>query len=270
MLRFLYETVGGRLILKLLTTRTLSRIVGRFMDSKMSRCLVPFFVKANHINLSECEKQHFRSFNDCFTREVREGARSFDPDETKLLSPSDADLSVYTIKKDTVIPVKQSRYTIDDLLRDPEDAERFYDGYCIVFRLSVHHYHRYGYAVSGKKDKDRFIRGILHTVQPIALRSVPVFTENCRSISRIHSQRFGEVAQIEVGAMLVGKIRNFQSGEAMAVRGERKGMFLYGGSTVILLMQKDKVKLRDEFFDNTEKGIETPVRYGESIGVSLT
>jgi phosphatidylserine decarboxylase len=78
------------------------------------------------------------------------------------------------------------------------------------------------------------------------------------------------VAQIEVGAMLVGKIRNFQSGEAMAVRGERKGMFLYGGSTVILLMQKDKVKLRDEFFDNTEKGIETPVRYGESIGVSLT
>ena len=77
---------------------------------------------------------------------------------------------------------------------------------------------------------------------------------------------FGRLCQIEVGAMLVGRIDNYKGTGVSFRRGEEKGRFLYGGSTVVLLLEKDRVQLDGLLFDNTAEGLETPVQMGEILG----
>ena len=264
-LRFLYGSVPGRVVLRALNGRWLSKLAGKYLDSGLSKHLVKGFVKKNGIDLSEYEKDVFSSFNDCFTRKIKEGKRPFDEDPSALCSPCDGLLSVYDITGDAVIPVKQSAYSVSRLLGGCDDAERFENGVCAVIRLCVDNYHRYAYPDGGTKGENHFIKGRLHTVRPVALERYPVFTENCREWTILHTDNFGDVAMIEVGAMLVGKIKN-HLGAGEFRRGDEKGMFLYGGSTVVLLFEKDKAKLERRFYDATAKGEETPVRMGERIG----
>ena len=268
-LRFLYNTAAGRLMLKPLVSRGVSRICGKFLESKLSKPLIKSFIKKNNIDLEEYESDNFRCFNDCFSRKIKDGRRPIDPDENTLISPCDAFLSAYRITDETVLPIKQSQYTVSSLLNNNNElAAHYKDGICLVFRLCVHHYHRYHYPVTGDKGENIFIKGKLHTVRPIALEARPVFVQNCREYTVIDTQLFGKVLQMEVGAMLVGKIKNHH-GACHVIRGEEKGMFLYGGSTIVLLLEKGACDVRNEYFEATEKNIETPVRMGEALGISL-
>ena len=263
-LRFLYRTVVGRVFLKLLTARWISKLCGAFLNTRLSKPLIRRFVNGNGIDLSQFESDNFRCFNDCFSRKIKNGLRPFSADEAVLFSPCDGLLSAYRLKENTVLPVKQSAYTLSSLLRDDTLAERYRDGVCLVFRLCVTHYHRYCYPVSGVKGENVFLKGRLHTVRPIALEAGPIFTENCREYTVIDTERFGSVLQMEVGAMLVGKILNHH-GSGRVTRGEEKGMFLYGGSTIILLFEKDKASVNERFFEATANGEETPVVMGETL-----
>lgn len=263
-LHFLYRTAVGRLCLRILIARWISRLCGAFLDSRLSKPLIKRFVKNNDIDLSQFDSDNFGCFNDCFCRKIKDGLRPFPEDDSVLFSPSDGLLSAYRVKADTVIPVKQSEYTLSSLLQDESLAERYRDGVCLVFRLCVTHYHRYCYPVSGVKGENIFIKGRLHTVRPIALESRPVFVENCREYTVIETEQFGSVLQMEVGAMLVGKIRNHH-GIGGVTRGSEKGMFLYGGSTIILLLEKDKTQIAERFFEATANNKETPVIMGESL-----
>jgi len=118
--------------------------------------------------------------------------------------------------------------------------------------------------MDGEKGENIFIKGKLHTVRPIALEVYPVFTRNCREYTVIETEKHGKLLQMEVGAMLVGKIKNLH-GKGRVMRGEEKGMFLYGGSTVIMLIQKDRAVIDEKLFINTEKEIETPILMGQRI-----
>ena len=267
-LTFLYKTIPGRFFLKLLTTRSLSKLCGAFLDSRLSSFLIKGFVKKNEINLEDYQLEGIKSFNQFFRRKIKEGKRPFDMEERHLCAPCDGLLSVWKISKDTVLPVKQSQYTLKALLQNQELADEFMDGLCLVFRLCVDNYHRYAYAESGKKGPNIFIPGILHTVRPIALEESPVFTENCREYTTIESPLFGKLIQMEVGAMLIGRIVNLE-GEGRAVRGKEKGFFEYGGSTVILLIKKDMAKINEEIIQNSQMGIESPVKMGQMIGEKI-
>lgn len=264
-LKFLYRTIPGRMILKFLTRPSLSNACGRFLDSDLSHFLIQPFVKENGIRVSDYEMDDVRSFNDFFSREIKEGLRPIDMDEKHLIAPCDGLLSVWKIREDTVLPVKQSNYTISSLLRNPKLAAHYCDGYCLVFRLCVNHYHRYCYVDSGKKSRNVFLPGVLHTVRPIALAQYPVFTENSRAYTLIRTLEFGTVVQMEVGAMLVGRIVNHEQ-EAQVMRGMEKGMFQYGGSTIIVLVGKDQVTMREDLLKNAQFGKETAVQMGETIG----
>lgn len=263
-LRFLYRTVPGRVLLRLLTARWVSRMCGAYLNSSLSKPLIKGFVKNNNIDLSQFESDGFRCFNDCFCRRIKDGLRPLPEDEAMLFSPCDGLLSAYRLTEDTVLPVKQSAYTLSALLQDEELAERYRDGVCLVFRLCVNHYHRYCYPVSGTKGENVFLKGRLHTVRPIALEARPVFTENCREYTIIDTPLFGRVLQMEVGAMLVGKIRNHHDAGPVT-RGEEKGMFLYGGSTIIMLLEKDKAPIIEDFFEATARGEEIPVLLGDNL-----
>lgn len=267
-LPFLYKTIPGRFFLKLLTRPALSKAAGAFLDSRLSDFLIKGFMQKNNINPDDYQMEGIKTFNQFFRRKIKEGRRPFDMEPNHLCAPCDGLLSVWKIEDDTVIPVKQSHYTLASLLKDESLAAEYKDGLCLVFRLCVDNYHRYSYAESGKKGPNIFIPGVLHTVRPIALESIPVFIENSREYTSIESSLFGKIIQMEVGAMLVGRIVNLE-GEGMAVRGKEKGFFEYGGSTIILLIKKDMVKINDKIIQNSGKGIESPVKMGQMIGEKI-
>lgn len=267
-LRFLYHTIPGRLILKGLSARTLSALCGKFLDSRLSKCLIRPFLRKNKIHLEDFCTSEFQCFNDCFTRKIKRSKRPIDKRPDALIAPCDGLLSAYRIHKDMILPVKQSRYSLRSLFAGDEIWKEFEDGICLVYRLCVDHYHRYCYLDNGKKGRNRFISGKLHTVRPIALEAGPVFTENCREYTIMETENFGKVVQMEVGAMLVGKISNHD--EACTFRrGQEKGMFLYGGSTILVLLRKDCVHITQKFFRATEQNKEIPVKMGEMIGIKL-
>lgn len=240
-LEFLYNTVPGRFLLKPLTGPRLSRICGHFLDSELSSFLIQPFVKQNAIQLSDYETTDIKSFNDFFSRKIKEN---------------------------TVFPVKQSHYTISSLLHSKKLAQRYHGGYCLVYRLCVNHYHRYCYVDSGQKSRNFFIPGRLHTVRPVALREVPVFTENSREYTLIRTEKFGTVVQMEVGAMLVGRIVNHEE-KGSTIRGKEKGYFQYGGSTIIVLIEPEQVQIREDILQSSVLTKEVPVKMGEVIGHAL-
>ena len=264
-LRFFYHTALGRLLLRPLISRGVSKLCGKFMDSRLSKPMIRRFVKKNGIDLSQFHSDGFTCFNDCFCRRIREPLRPIDPDPQTLIAPCDGLLMVHPITGDTVLPVKQSRYTLSGLLEDEALAARYQDGLCLVFRLCVDHYHRYCYPDSGVKSENRFLPGKLHTVRPVALAAGPVFTQNCREVTVMDTHSFGPVTQVEVGAMLVGKIHNHH-GAGPIFRGQEKGLFLYGGSTVILLLEKNRVTLQPALLEASARGEETPVKMGQALG----
>ncbi len=264
MLKFLYDTIPGRMILKLLIHPNVSKIMGRFCDSKFSKCMIPCFVRKNHICMKEVQNVPYESFNQFFCRRLKEHARSIDDAPDAFVAPCDGLLSTYTIQEETVIPVKASYFRISDLLRSKKLASEYEGGTCLVFRLCVNHYHRYIYLDNGCKSRNIFIPGVLHTVRPIALRKVPVFVENSREYTVLATEHFGKVVQMEVGAMLVGRICNLQESASFS-KGQEKGYFEYGGSTIILLVKQGQAEFSKTYFDATRRGQEIPVRLGQRL-----
>ena len=266
MLHFLYHSAVGRIMLRIFSSRMVSAVAGGFLDSPLSKGLIKPFIKCHGISLEDCTRTEFRCFNDFFCRKMRRDRRPVDRIPEALISPCDWLLSAYTVKQGLVIPVKQSRFSLRELLGGDEIYREYEGGVCLVFRLCVNHYHRYCYVDHGIKGENRFIEGRLHTVRPIALKTLPVFTENCREYTVIDTENFRRVVQMEVGAMLVGRILNYHEIQEV-YRGQEKGRFLYGGSTVIVLLEKDTVKLPQSIFRATEAGMEVPVKLGERIGI---
>lgn len=268
-LRFLYNTAVGRILLRPLICKPISAIAGWFMDRRISSWFVKGFIKSNNIDMSDYEDRKFCSFNDFFTRGLKDGARPVADGEDDFISPADARLSVYDITPERYFTVKGVDYTIADLLENKELAERFDGGKCLIFRLAVDNYHRYGWCADGQAEAPVRIRGKYHTVQPIAMRRFPIFRENVREYTVVKTEKFGTVVQIEVGALMVGRIVNNAPNGCTAKKGLEKGKFEFGGSTVVVLLEKDKVMLDEEFITNTQNDLETNVKYGEKIGTRI-
>lgn len=267
-LSFLYHTLPGRALLKLLIRPGLSRFVGRLMDSRLSRPLIRPFLKNHHIALDEYMPEEYSSFNACFTRRIRPERRPIDREPTHLIAPCDSKLSAYTIDGESRFWIKGSPYTVAELLDNEGLAAAYRGGICLICRLAVDDYHRYCYIDDGHKGDNHFLPGVLHTVQPVALTHGNIYKRNSREYTLLHTAHFGEVVQVEVGAMLVGRICNHH-GQAAFFRGREKGYFAYGGSTIVLLLKQGVVTLDPALMENTQNGQETIVRMGEPIGVAL-
>lgn len=266
LLRFLYERKIGTPLLKLLTCRFVSKAAGKYLDGRLSKGLIKGYVKKHGIDMSEYVKEEYSSFNAFFTRRIRPELRPFDFSPEAFVSPCDGKLSVFPVEETGRFEIKGFSYSAETLLRNAELAEKYKGGWCLVFRLTVEDYHRYFYLDGGSKGENVFIEGRLHTVQPIAVGHRRVFTENCREYTVLHTENFGDVTQVEVGAMMVGRIVN-NHGACGFQRGEEKGRFEFGGSTIVLLVEKDRVLLDEELLQNTRDESETKVFCGERIGM---
>lgn len=266
LLSFLYTNIFGRMLLKPLIQPQVSKLAGRYLSSAHSKWLISKFIERNEINMDIYEECDYSSFNDFFTRKIKPDCRPVPEDLDVLISPCDCLATVYPIQENTTFSIKNTEYTLRSLLRSPRLAKRFRGGYAYVLRLTVEDYHRYLYSVSGKQSKNYHIDGTFHTVNPIANDYLPIYKENTREYTVIHSKEFGDVLQMEVGALLVGKISNHKQ-STVVTRGEEKGFFEYGGSTIVVLTQKGRVTPRSDLLTNSKNGYETKVLQAHPLGI---
>lgn len=268
-LSFLYNNFFGRLLLKPLVAWPLaSNIVGWFLDKKISKVFIKSFIKKNNINMDDFINQKYTSFNDFFIRKVKEEKRPISSNLSDFLSPCDSKLTCYKIDNNLTFEVKNSIYSVNSILGNDKLSKEYFNGYLLVFRLSPDDYHRYHFIDDGKILKNYKIKGKYHTVNPIVYDKYEVFKENSREVTILKTDNFDKVIYIEVGALLVGKINNIKI-KGNFKRTEEKGHFKFGGSTVILLVKKDIIKINDMIISNSKKKIETSVKYGEVIGKKL-
>ena len=263
-LKRLYGTKAGRFIMPLVLSRAVSRIGGLYTDTFLSRAHIRSFIRKNKIDMQDYEDRKFRSLNDFFTRKVKEGKRPLDPAGNALVSPADSKLRIYPITEDSCFEIKGNTYTVRSLVGEKTEISGYQGGMCLVFRPSVDDYHRYCYPDSGKTAFRLSIKGKLHTVCDISDK-YKVFQENSRFVSVLDTEHFGEIIMIEVGALMVGRI--VDHGAEVFSRGQEKGFFKLGGSTIVLLIGKDKLILDDDIRAYLKKGMEVKLRCGERVGV---
>lgn len=263
-LDFLYNNPVGRIFLGIAVSPFVSNVYASKNAKKSSVKKIPAFIKEHNIDMSDFEDREYKSFTDFFTRKIRYGKRPVDMTPGALISPADSKLLVYEIEKDTVMRIKGRTYTVDEILADAENAKEFAGGYALVFRLTVDDYHRFCYPDKGCLISKRFIKGKLHTVSPVS-KNHKIYMENTRLVNLLKTEKFGTIAYIEVGAMLIGRI--VDNGTDVFEKGQEKGYFEPGGSTVILLVKN--VEIDKDIMEQSASGIETKVRYGERIGRAL-
>lgn len=265
LLEWMYTHRTGCMMLRLLIRPSISKIGGKLLESGISRFMIGPFVKSHGINMEEYEAEEYRSYNEFFKRRLRPEARSISLTPDEFISPCDSRLSVYRINGQDRFQVKHTGYTLESLLRDRKLAAKYAGGYIWIFRLCVEDYHHYIYIDDGRELIRRRIPGMFHTVNPAAGDRVPVYKENTREYSVLRTKNFGEVIQMEVGALFVGRIENRRKHEYVK-RGQEKGNFAFGGSTVILITRRGRVRPDEDILENSMRGIETRVKLGERIG----
>lgn len=267
LLGLLYGNPVGRFLLKPLTAPWLSRLAGAFLSTRASCVLIKPFIRANGIDMQQFEPVKYHSYNDFFSRRIRPEVRPVDKVPSHFISPCDSKLTALLIDDTLRFTLKHTEYTVSSLLKNDVLAKQYAGGYALVFRLTVDDYHRYCYADDGEKEDQIRISGALHTVNPIANDYFPIYKENSREYTVLHSQNFGDLIVMEVGALMVGKIVNHHE-KAIVSRGEEKGYFQFGGSTIVLLVKAGAALLDEDILANSREGIETVVKYGQKIGIA--
>lgn len=260
-LKFLYNTVFGRLLLKAFFCRGIySRINGAFMRSPLSARKIRPFIEKYGIDIRRCKRTDFKSFDDFFTRK-HTFTTDCAPDE--LIAPCCGRLSVYPVSDELSLKIKGSLYTLPELVEERFDVSEYRGGICFVYRLAVEDCHRYVFCDDGEIIRSEEIKGVLHTVRPVSER-FRVFSHNHRVCTLLRTEHFGDVIQTEVGALQIGKITNHNIPRFS--RMEEKGFFSYGGSTIIQLFKANVVSADEDIKKLSGSGVEVLVKTGEKVG----
>lgn len=262
--------VGMTLLEALMKKKFFSSLYGWYIDSPLSKKKIPDFVKEFNLDMTITEKAEdaFTSFNDFFYRKLKTHARPIDLARNSVVSLGDGKLYAYeNIDLDKIVQVKGFTYSLKELIKDDATSARYAKGTCLILRLCPTDYHRFHFVDNGTCTDTVKIKGSYYSVNPIALQKVEkLFCENKREWSIFHSDNFGDILYVEVGATCVGSIIKTYTPNKKVNKGDEKGYFKFGGSTVILFFEPNKIKIDKDILEQTDKGIETYVLMGEKIG----
>ena len=243
----------------LLTNRIPRRLLTQFMGwfSQIEQPLVRdisiglwrFF---SNLDLRDARNTQFRSMHDCFTRQLKDGARPVDRSAEILVSPCDAIVGATgTIAGTDLYQVKGFPYSLEELLCDPNLVEAHRDGRYVTLRLTSSMYHRFHAPHDCRVDQVTYISGDTWNVNPIALRRIEkLFCKNERALLRTTLTATGDsVTLVLVAAVLVASIRlhfldvllslkhrgpNLIGCNAPFRKGEEMGWFQHGSTVIVL------------------------------------
>lgn len=269
LVRWLYGTGPGTGVARRgLSGKLFSQLYGAYQSSALSKRKVEPFIRDFYIPMNEYEPGPFASFNHFFIRKFRPGARAFETDPGVLPAFAEARYFAYTkVDEQTRYPVKGHGLTAEALLGDAEAAKPFLGGPMLLARLCPVDYHRFHFPDDGEWMRHYRVPGRLHSVNPLALQwRDDVLCTNEREVSVLKTSHFGLLAYVEVGAMGVGRIVQSAPTSGRFKRGEEKGYFLFGGSTVMLFGEPGRWVPSQALVDRTSRGLETLVRLGRAVG----
>ena len=268
-LKLLYNNPFGKMaFLPIAKRKFLSAWYGKKMNKPKSVKKIDGFVKQLNIDINEAEKSvsEFTSFNDFFYRKLKPNAR---PIENGFVSPGDGKMLAFENISDIHnFFVKGRKFTLKEFLGNEKLAEKHKDSSLIILRLAPNDYHRYHFPYGGVPSEMTKIKGDYFSVSPYALASnfTKVFCENKREYCILSSKDKGEIIVAPVGATMVGSIIETYTPNKPINTGDEMGYFAFGGSTIVLLVNKEKITIDQDIINNTKNRIETIVKMGEKIG----
>ncbi len=248
-----------------------SRMYGLLQKNPSSQKKIAPFIAAFAIDPTEFVEKNFASFNDFFIRKLKKESRPIDPDPKRLVFPADGRyLAFQNIQNSDGFYVKGQRFCLLSLLGEKALAERFEQGSMLVARLCPTDYHRFHFPSKGVPKKARPVEGLLFSVNPVALRQrLSILWENKRTVTEIHTDDFGSLLYIEVGATCVGSIHQTYLPETTVEKGSEKGFFSFGGSCVILLFEPGCIQFDADLIHHSKRGLETMAFFGSSFGAKI-
>jgi len=243
----------------LLTNRIPRRLLTRFMGwfSRIEQPLIRdlsigLWRLFSDLDLAEAKKSHFRSMHDCFTRELKDGARPVDADSSVLVSPCDAIVGAGGAVAGTeLLQVKGFPYTLRGLLGEPSLIREHVNGCYVTLRLTSSMYHRFHAPHDCHVEQVTYISGDTWNVNPIALKRIEkLFCKNERAVLRTKLATGDHaVTLVPVAAILVASIRlhfldvllnlkhrgpNVIACDASFTKGQEMGWFEHGSTIIVL------------------------------------
>ncbi len=274
-LRWAYGNPLGKLTTRLAASRPwFSKWYGWRMSQKSSRAKIFPFIEQYGIDVAEMLRppDHFEHFNAFFRRQLKPEARPIDPEPASVVFPADGrHLGFQEVGTEDHVFAKGQSWNIEKLLGDAKLADQFAGGSLVLSRLCPVDYHRFHFPAEGvpgaPKREPRLLDGPLYSVNPIALRQrLAIMWENKRAVTILHTEPFGDIAIIEIGATCVGSIVQTHVPGQHVEKGAEKGYFQFGGSSTITLFEKGRVTLAEDLVESTREGIELYAKMGELMG----
>ncbi len=270
--RWMYQTPAGRFLGDwVLSRKPISKMYGWAQSSALSSRKVEPFIETFKIPMEQYDGAPFRSFNDFFIRKFKPGQRPFASAPSEMPAFSEARYYGFeSVSPTQQLPVKGVGLMASELVGDREKARPFVDGPVLLARLCPVDYHRYHYPDDGTTYDHFPVHGRFHSVNPVALEyKSDIFITNERRVSLLETKNFGKLAYVEVGAIMVGRIIQSHDEARPFKRGDEKGYFLFGGSTVIVLGEKGRWKPDADILDQTRQNRETYIRLGQRLAHSI-
>lgn len=264
--------IGAPLLHTLVKNALFSRIYGFFQNTNASKKKIKPFIKNFEIDESEFleSSESFTSFNDFFVRKLKPESRPIYQGDDIAIIPADGRYLFYpNIDEAKGFVVKGQKFNLETLLQDKELSKKYTHGTMIIARLCPTDYHRFHFPVDSDAGKTKLINGFLYSVNPIAIKKdIHIFTQNKRTITELKSDKFGTVLFLEIGATSVGTITETYTPNQFYKKGEEKGYFSFGASSLILLFEKNRLSLDPELVEATNEGFEIKCLMGQRMGIS--
>ena len=263
LLNFLYNTIIGRALLSIFIQPFTTRILSVIKRSAFTKKEVERYIYKYSINPDEYTVNNWQSFAEFFKRQYKTGKITVATEQRAVIAIAESKVLAVPVSNNAILSIKHRDYDLATILGSRELAAGYQGGVALVYRLSVHNYHRYIFPDDGRYVSRCSFKGVLHTVSSISER-YPVYSVNQREVSILETDHFGEIAYVEVGAMLAGKIVNQPLKTFM--RGQEKGGFELGGSSILVIYKKSTITLDPTVSLYSDQGIEVTVAIGEKIG----
>ena len=264
---------------RIVPQQQLSRVVGKVAASEnplVKNMVIQAFKAKYGIDMSIAEQTDalkYKSFNDFFTRALKEVIRSVDLDPLHIVCPADGVFFQFgKVRDGDVFQAKGQSFSVEKLIGDPQLAAPFKQGEFATVYLSPKDYHRVHMPFAGKLTETLYIPGELFSVNQTTAENIPgLFARNERMVCLFDTE-LGRMAVVLVGAMIVAGIETVATGkvkptgrvelnyhEMQLEKGAELGRF-YLGSTAIVLFEKDKIVWDEYLKANSE------VIMGEALG----
>lgn len=267
---------------KVVPQQKLSRVIGKVAASEhpiVKNIVIQAFKAQYGIDMSIAEQSNalkFKSFNEFFTRSLKDGVRQIDPHPNSVVSPADGAISqLGKIEDGDIFQAKGQSFSVEKLIGDPQLAEPFKHGEFATVYLSPKDYHRVHMPYTGTLTETLYIPGELFSVNQTTAENIPgLFARNERMVCLFDTD-LGRMAVVLVGAMIVAGIETVATGKVKPTgrlelnhhdlvleKGAELGRF-YLGSTAIVLFEQDKMQWDAAFKANSM------VVMGEALGHTL-